>query len=77
MIIYLLLDSSKEHGHYAFKKDWKRDMKTGDMVLVNKALLAQYANIGKLQIKKIMKKLIKGGNVMRISMPIVIFSNIS
>ena len=77
MFIYVLLECTEEDGHYSFKKDWLRDMKTGEMVLVNKALLDLYAKVGKMQMKKIMSKLIKGGNVMRISLPVLIFSNIS
>jgi hypothetical protein len=77
MFIYVLLESTKEDGHYAFKNDWMRDKKTGEMVLVNKALLALYSKVGKIQMKKFMSKLVKGGNVMRISLPVIIFSNIS
>ncbi len=75
--VYMLLETTQEHGHYAYKKDWVRDINTGDLVFVNKDVLALYATVAKQQMKKIMSKLIRGGNVMRISLPIVIFSNVS
>ena len=44
---FIYLETTKEHGHYMFKFDWKRDSKKGIMKLVNNDIMKLYANCGK------------------------------
>lgn len=67
------LSSDPVNGHYQFKNDWERDLKTGKFLFLNKEKVAAQKKVISFILSKIGSNIISGKSITSISLPIDIF----